>query len=120
MLQFSLSWPPSALRPNAARRRYWAANATAAALYKSVVAIELREQGVAIMAMPSRLAVTLRFCPPTRRTYDLDGSLSACKSALDQLADMLGVDDACFEPITLCRGPVLKGGRVEVTITEDA
>lgn len=117
MITVTLPWPPSALRPNKARTRHWAQNGTAAAIYKSLCAIELREQGIGKVPC-KQVALTIRFCPPDRKRRDRDGSLSAFKAGLDCLAEALGMDDDDFEPITICRGPVVKGGRVEITITE--
>lgn len=119
MITVELPWMPSVLRPNRARTRHWAANGTAAKLYKSVCAIAIREQGVPRDFSDSvPVALTIRFHPPTRRRYDRDGSLSALKAGLDALADHLGMDDNDFEPITICRGGVVKGGKVVITITD--
>lgn len=118
MIQVTLPWMPAVLRPNRARTRHWAANGTAAKLYKSVCAIAIREQIASDEFGSVPVALTIQFCPPTRRKYDRDGSLSALKAGLDALADHLGMDDDDFEPITICRGPVIKGGQVIVTITE--
>lgn len=117
-MQFTLPWPPSVLRPNRARTRHWAANGTAAALYKSVCAIALREQGAEVLGV-DRVAVTLEFCPPRLGKMDRSGSLAAFKAGEDALADALGIDDDNFEPITLKRGQKVAGGCVVVTVTED-
>lgn len=117
MIQFELPWPPSVLRPNAARRRHWAQNGTAAALYKSLCAMELRAQGAEKLDVP-RVAVILQFCPPRGGRMDRSGTLAAFKAGEDALADAIGVDDDDFEPITLCRGPVVKGGKVLITLME--
>lgn len=117
MLSCVLPWPPSALRPNRARRQHWGQNATAAALYKSLCAIEFREQGIGKVDC-DRVSITLTFCPPRRGKMDRSGSLAAFKAGEDALADALGVDDDNFEPITLCRGPVVKGGEVRISIEE--
>lgn len=116
MLRVTLPWPPSELRPNAARRRHYHANAATAAKYKADCYVAILEQGINPADGP--LSLTITFHPPTRRKYDRDGSLSAIKAGLDILAAHLGIDDDDFEPITLCRGGVIKGGAVEIVISE--
>ena len=121
MITVEMPWPPSELRPNRERTRHWRANASTAASYKAICSIALRQQGLDPSLSDSvPVALTIRFCPPTRRKYDRDGSLSAFKAGLDALAAHLGMDDNDFEPVTICRGAVVKGGAVQVTISEDA
>lgn len=116
MIHVTLPWPPSALRHNA--HQHWRKRHTAAALYKSLCAIDLREQGLGKLDV-DRLHLTLTFHPPDRRRHDLDGMLSRSKWGLDCIADATGVDDYHFG-LTLIRGEVVKGGRVDVAIAEDA
>ncbi len=118
MIQCSLPWPPSELRPNRARRQHWGRNGSLAAAYKALCAIELRAQGIEKIDA-EQVAVTFRFCPPRRGKMDRSGSLGAFKAGEDALAEALGIDDDNFEPVTLCRGPVVKGGRVDITITDE-
>lgn len=120
MIAVTLPWPPSELRPNRERTRHWRSNASAAAAYKAVCFVSLRAQGLVPLCLDNTtVALTIRFCPPSRRKYDRDGSLSAFKAGMDALAHHLGMDDDDFEPITICRGPVIKGGSVEVLIHEE-
>jgi len=118
MIQVELPWPPGQLRPNVARRTHWRSNSTAAALYKSLCAMDLRPQIDKAEFGSVPISLTIQFCPPSRRKYDRDGSLSSIKAGLDALAAHLGMDDDDFEPITLRRGPVVKGGKVVITLME--
>lgn len=117
MICAQLPWPPSSLRPNAARRRHYMANAKDAAAYKALCAIELRAQGIGRVDC-EQVAVTLRFCPPRRGRMDRSGTLAAFKAGEDALSEALGIDDDDFEPITLCRGDPVKGGAVFVQVSE--
>lgn len=117
MLSCVLPYPPSALRPNAVNRQYWQKSRTAAALYKSLCAIELREQGLGKVDA-DRLHLTIQFCPPDARRRDLDNMLASVKHGIDAISDAVGVDDYHFG-FTISRGPVVKGGEVRISITED-
>ncbi|MEJ7933513.1 hypothetical protein WG907_04475 [Sphingobium sp. AN558] len=61
--------------------------------------------------------LTLRFCPPDRRRRDLDNMLASFKQGIDAISETIGLDDYHFG-LTLSRGEPVKGGSVEVTITE--
>ena len=61
--------------------------------------------------------VTLCFCPPDRRRRDLDNLLASFKQGIDAISEAMGVDDSKFS-YTLTRGEPVKGGVVQVTITE--
>lgn len=115
MIHFSLPWPPSALRPNAGAR-HWRAKHAAAQPYKLQCLLELSLQGVGVVDA-ERLHLTLRFCPPDRRRRDIDNLLAQMKHAIDAVSEAVGVDDYFFD-ITLCRGDVVKGGRVDIVIHE--
>ena len=115
----NLPWPPAQLRPNSARRSHWRSNATLAKRYKDDCLIALLEQRVnRTFSASVPVEVDITFCPPSRRKYDRDGSLSAIKAGLDILAAHIGMDDDDFEPITLRRGDVIKGGLVVIILTE--
>jgi crossover junction endodeoxyribonuclease RusA len=87
----SLPWPTRDLNPNA--RVHWARLATAKRAYRDACAWSARTQGVRPITS-DRLDVGLTFVPPDRRRRDRDNMLSALKSGLDGLADVLGVDDS--------------------------
>lgn len=117
MISFTLPYPPSDLRPNKSRTRYWRANADTAREFKALCQAELGEQGIGKVEA-DRLHITLTFCPSNRRRLDLDADLSASKAMIDALSDVLGVDDQHFS-YGLYRGEVVKGGLVRVIITEE-
>lgn len=108
-----LPWPPSELSPN--KRQHWANLAGARKVYRAACATQARLQGVGKMAA-SRLHLSLTFYPPTRRSYDLDNLLARCKSGLDGLADVIGVDDSRWS--LAIQKADKTGGYVEVEITE--
>ena len=62
--------------------------------------------------------LTLRYLPPDRRRRDLDNLLAASKWAIDAISESIGLDDCHFN-YTLIRGDPIKGGVLEVTITEE-
>jgi len=63
-----------------------------------------------------RLSVSIILSPPDKRKRDLD---NAFKGVLDGLAHACVYrDDEQIDELTIRRGPVVKGGRCEVTIRE--
>ena len=116
MLSLTLPYPPSDLRPNKSRTRYWRKNADASRAFKALCQVELRAQGVGKVDA-ERLHISLTYCPTNRTRRDLDADLSASKAMIDALSDALGVDDQHFS-YSLFRGQPVKGGIVRVTITE--
>lgn len=116
MITIELPWPATALWPN--RRAHWRTlhyarqDAHALACHLSLKA------GANYHTRPHTLAVEIEFCPPSRRRFDRDNALAALKGHLDGVAEAMGVDDSNFEPITLRRGEVVKGGKVIVSIQE--
>lgn len=109
-----LPWPAKELSPNA--RCHWAAKAKAARAARTAA-------GWITMAAKIRVdvgdngTVTLKitFQPPDKRKRDLDGMLSSNKSALDGIADALGINDCRFR-FALEIGDPVRGGRVIVRI----
>lgn len=117
MIQVRLPWPARPLWPNA--KAHWRARARALSKSKGD-AYTLAHFGTGSLmrqAGPKRLMVTMEFMAPTKRRYDLDNALAACKGALDGIAQAMDVDDSCFR-FTLARGEPVKGGGVLVTIRE--
>lgn len=82
--------------------------------YKQDVAHACAADGCAGARMRGRLAVTLTACPPDRRARDLD---NLTKAALDALTGAgVWLDDAQIDRLVVERGPVLKGGKLEVSV----
>lgn len=117
MLRIELPYPPSDLRPNKSRTRYWRKNAETARSFKALCRVELRAQGVGKIDA-DKLHISLTYCPKDRARRDLDADLSASKALIDALSDALGVDDQHFS-YSLFRGEVVEGGIVRIIITEE-
>jgi crossover junction endodeoxyribonuclease RusA len=125
-MKVELPWPPAALWPN--RRSHWGKKSRTAQKVRADAHTltfqawwadgRTRERGNVRMLIEhgEQIPVRLTFCPPTRRSYDVDNALAACKSMLDGVADGIAVDDSRFQ-LTLERGEVVKGGKVVVEIS---
>lgn len=113
-----LPWPPAAMSPNASGQGEWRRKSGAARAYKSACAAICREKGRALPCLTGQVVtrVTLTFCPPSGRAYDLDNGLARVKQGLDAVAEAIGVDDAHWRSMALRRGERCKGGAVIVTI----
>ena len=88
-----LIWPPKACQPN--QRPHWSAKARAAKLFR--IHAKSCFRGVQAPAGEA-IGITLTFCPPDKRARDLDNLQAASKSAIDGIADALGVNDRHFRP----------------------
>jgi Holliday junction resolvase RusA-like endonuclease len=117
VINITLPYPPSELRPNKSRTRYWRKNADTARAFKALCQVELRAQGVGKVDA-ARLHISLTYCAKDRSRRDLDADLAASKAMIDALSDALGVDDQHFS-YSLFRGQPVKGGAVNVVITEE-
>ena len=114
MLVVELPWPPTPLWPN--RRAGWRELHENRKLAKSEGYFLAQDRGAKKLQHPGTLPVTIIFCAPSYRKWDVDNALAALKGYLDGIAAALGIDDTCFEPITLRRGPVGKPGKVTVAV----
>jgi crossover junction endodeoxyribonuclease RusA len=114
-VRVSLPWPPRDLHPNARPNRWTLAKRKKA--YRIGCAWEAKAAGVTQLGGVSALAVAITFLPPDNRRRDLDGMLSAIKSGLDGLSDVVGVDDSRWE-ISIKRGEPVKLGRVIIELEE--
>ena len=118
MITLTLPWPDRRLSPNARLDR------------RQVAGIKAREKEAArILTIEKYFVgyladvkvdqpVSIEFCPPDNIKRDRDNLLASLKSQLDGVAEALGIDDSRFEPITIRRGPVVKGGQVILEIGE--
>ena len=107
-----LPWPPAALSPNA--RKHWRVLAKAKADYRQRCAVYASLGRVKLGA--GLIHVSIVFCPPDRRSYDLDNLHARIKAGLDGMCDALGVNDRQFRPVTVDFGEVVKGGAVRVAL----
>jgi len=110
-IQVVLPWPHKHLSPNA--RVHWATKAREVKKHRQWAhwATPARLQVEA-----ARLAVTVTFNPPDKRSRDADNLMASCKSYLDGIADSLGIDDSVFDLEKPVHGPVVKDGRVVVEV----
>lgn len=116
MTTVELPWPVRPLWPN--WRGHWAKKSVVVSKAKAD-ACYLTHGAMGFDVLPAgteKLTVAITFRPPTRRRYDLDNALAACKAALDGIALALHVDDSRFH-LTLDRGEPVKLGKVVVRIT---
>lgn len=114
VIEIILPWPSSALSPNA--RGHWAQLARAKAAAKVEGKVLALAAQVPILRGMGTLAIEIEFCAPNAKRRDVDNLLASCKAQLDGIAEALGVDDSCFDPITLRRGEIVRGGQVIVRI----
>lgn len=115
MIAVSLPWPPSVLKPNG-QHGHWSTKSTAAKRYRADCRMLCIANGVRPVEI-DRAHLTIRFCPPDNRRRDLDNMLASFKQGIDAISESIGVDDHRFG-FTLTRGEPVKGGAVQVTITE--
>ena len=122
-LLVTLAWPARPLSPNA--RAHWAVKARAARAARrdaecaTRVALEHEPHATSPTSLTSPMPLTLHFTlwPPSRRRFDQDNVLAALKSALDGIADALGMDDSEFKIGRVIRDEPCKAGRVEILVT---
>ena len=109
-----LPWPGRKLWPNA--RTHYHSKAAMVADYR-FVAYERCVEGLEHpLPAEGKLPLSVTFCAPTKGKRDLDNMFASIKGGLDGVADALEIDDCRFEPVTLRRGEVVKGGLVFVQI----
>ena len=111
-MRILLPWPTSDLSPNA--RGHWAIKARAKKAYRTLCAWQAKSQGATRMDA-ERLHLKITFVPPNRRARDLDNMLASCKSGLDGLCDVLGVDDSKWS-IEISKAEDRIGGFVEIEV----
>ena len=111
----TLDWPPSILSPN--NRSHWARKAKVKAKFRSDC-FYLAKSIPLPLFVDGNISVTIVFNPPTKRKYDIDNLLASMKSGLDGVADAWGVNDTRFRPITIDFGAIVKGGNVNVFISQ--
>lgn len=118
-MRVELPWPDPKLAPNRRNGKHWTVtHAAKIDAFGSAATLTFQAQRASGYCAPAEgpIALVLTFFPPDRRRRDLDGLLSACKASLDAVAQILGVDDVRFEPLTLRRGEPVKGGRVVLEV----
>ena len=111
MNSYEISFPSQKLSPNA--RGHWAMKARVIASYRNESAW-LAKGSKIIAPDTGDIAIHLDMYPPNRRR-DKDNTEAAMKSALDGLADALGVNDSRFIATYTHHEPE-KPGRVVITV----
>lgn len=108
-----MPWPDKRLSPNARHDRRAVAGVRKV---QRSTAWALTKQAVQRFTTPQMFRhLNITFFPPDNRRRDLDNMLASIKSALDGVADALGVDDAEWS-LTIQKGEVRKGGAVEIQL----
>jgi crossover junction endodeoxyribonuclease RusA len=111
--QITLPWPSTKLNANA--RNHWRVHADAKRAYRKA-AWELGLEAKLPKMPEARLVFT--YHPPDHRHRDAQNLPGMLKSAIDGLADAMGVDDRHFRCAFAERfSEVRKGGSVVVTIS---
>lgn len=115
MIELDLPWPPTAnnLFPTRRGKRVMSEEGRA---YVERFAFHARGQLRHHRTLSGRIGYRVRFSPPDRRRRDLSNLLKILEDCLTKCAvwgDDSQVDDGHFT-----RGPVIKGGRVEIEIWE--
>lgn len=98
--------PGSVLLPNNRRKTYWAIAQEEIRRLRGEAYIDTWNQKPEI-AVPPDADVSLKvrvLWPKDRKVPDLDGTLSACKPALDGLCQALGIDDRIISGICVSQG----------------
>lgn len=83
--------------------------------YRRTVLRQVEQAGSPATPAGSRLALHLQACPPDHRARDLSNLPKALEDALTHAK--VWADDSLIDRLIVERGPVIKGGRVHVTIT---
>jgi len=122
MLTIELPWPDTKLMPNRKNGKAWQSSKDAKERAFSD-AYTLTYQALNKFRgewypLGGSVPLAITFCAPdgVRARADLDNLLAASKAAVDGIATALTINDRDFEPITLKRGAVVKGGVVRVEI----
>ena len=115
-----LPFPSPKLNPNRANGGHWSSTCKlrkAARMEAFAITVnEVRKSGLALSKDGGSVPLKITFVQPDKRQRDRDNLLAACKPHLDGIADGLGINDAQFEPVTICREYGNKPGFVKVEI----
>jgi len=116
-LEIELSWPAKELSPNA--RVHWAVKAKKTAAYRQEAMIATRNKMDYGKIPSERLHLFITYFQPDKRSRDEDNLLSSLKPAMDGIAYALGVNDKLFRSHPFVSDEIVKGGMVQIVITED-
>lgn len=118
--QFTLPWPERALWPNVSKGAHWTRTHRARSQQKARASMEAMAAGLHLrkgtIPADALIGIHWTFCPTSRTShFDDDNAEAAMKSARDQIAAVLGVDDRRFVA-TKERGDKCKDGGVIVNL----
>ena len=114
-LRILLPWPESSLSPNG--RTYWRAQAIARKRQRRDAYLLCKSAGAEHFVPVGAVKVSLKFHPPDRRVRDLDNCFASMKSAIDGLADAIGVNDKEFTYQMAWGEMIEKQGGVSVEVS---
>ena len=116
-MRLVLPWPPSA-------NTYWRHPTTGALAGRHLISEDGRKYRKAVgelvranrqaVGLRARLRIELVACPPDLRRRDLDNVLKGFLDALQHAG--VYEDDSQIDDLRIMRGPVTKGGRVDVLV----
>lgn len=100
----TLPYPDPKLSPNRKNGHHWGTTKQAKDTAKETgfYMAKIAYASVKVESVPMPLTIT--FTQSDKRKRDLDNLLAASKSAIDGIAQGMGIDDRLFEPITVKRG----------------
>ena len=113
-IKIMLSWPASILNPNV--KVHWIAKKEARDTARDEGYIMAKSTGMELDPA-KRYRMDMVFCPPDRRWRDLDNLISSEKFRIDGMCKAFGINDRMVRPVPDW-GPVVSGGKVEVSIVE--
>ena len=104
VLKITLPFPNADLNPNRAHGRHWGALAKLKKDARLQAYLETRKVlNGKKNAFSGLISLTLTFAMEGYRKRDADNLLASAKSALDGVAEGLGINDRDFEPVTVKR-----------------
>ena len=101
-MRIELDFPPADLFPNRANGKHWGSVYAKKKAYKEACQWATKAQ-IRPLEASKRIALTLTYLMPDGRHRDVDNLLAASKAGLDGMAEVLGVNDKIFEPLTVKR-----------------
>lgn len=115
-----LPFPDSRLNPNRSKGHHWGSTTELRKKARSDAWVVMRMAARGFVMPEGDIELVITFVQPDRRNRDRDNLLSASKPQIDGVADGLGVNDARFNPITICReyGEQPGSTRIEIIIPQ--
>ena len=113
-----LSWPAKELSPNARVHHM--------VKHRYAKAAKIEAGWATKMARPLNWGsdgpfdIHVRAYPPINRNRDADNLVSSLKSALDGIADVLGVNDRLFKAPTVEWADIAQNGKIVIRVSEAA